>query len=115
MIECNAVAKLVHFSAPECFFQLAKAKSHGLASTCTSLGGQKVGNLAACKALTMDNNGNTFNWKGGMCYFKRCRDVTDFKPTNKAGGWDVYTHRCETGASKERMYQFKHISLIDTV
>ena len=94
---------IVHFAVPVCFFQLAKSKSHGLASTCTSLGGEKVKDLTACKATVIKNNGNAFNWKDDQCYYKRCEDVSDFKPTKNAGGWDVYTLKCESGA-KDCMY-----------
>ena len=83
-------------SMPSCAFKLASHQDKGVSSSCQSVEGKRVKNLADCEAAALSNKANTFNWKGGWCYSKKCDDVKDFKPATNHGGWNIYTLECES-------------------
>ena len=95
----------MYFPAPSCTFEKVKDKSQGFATSCASLGGRPLKDLAGCKAVAKSHKANAFNWrdKDKMCYYKRCQDVGDLKLTKSHGGYDIYALGCKKGEKPRKL------------
>ena len=52
--------------------------------------------LEFCNETAIQTPGaNVFNWKDGACFFKKCDNIEDVKPTTQHGGYNVYVLKCE--------------------
>ena len=81
-----------------CPFIKLQDKNKGQATNCAHIGGStRIRSLSKCKETAKAANANAFNWKNGMCYYKKCADLSNQKLETKHGGFDIYITQCGKG------------------
>ena len=66
-------------------------QSEDTMTDCTHIGGVHVNTVEDCKRITCSHGGNAFNWKDGICYYKKCEAGQLILNTGTFhGGWNIY-------------------------